>query len=98
MSSESDNVAMLTEAYRRWHDSKGDSVEHWMSICDKNIRFGSIARGAEPQAAYMREYDARDELARYFDGLKNDWEMIEYKVDHFVAQGDRVVKIGRAHV
>ena len=94
MSNEANHVAVLTEACRRWHDSRGDSVDHWMSICDEDICFGSIARGAEPQVAYMAEYKARDELGRYFDGLKKDWEMIEYKVDQFVAQGDRVVMLG----
>lgn len=94
MPSEADNVATLTEAYRRWSDSRGSSVDHWMSICDQNIEFGSLIRGAEPKVAYMTEYSARDELGRYFDGLKRDWEMIEYKVDQFVAQGDRVVMLG----
>ena len=32
MSDEANNVAVLTEAYRRWHDSRGSSVDHWMSI------------------------------------------------------------------
>jgi ketosteroid isomerase-like protein len=95
MSSETDNVALLTEAYRRWRDSRGGSVDHWMSICDENIRFGSLIRGAEPRVAYMGEYTAREQLARYFDGLKQDWEMIDYKVDNFVAQGDRVVMLGQ---
>jgi len=93
MSEEANNVAVLTEAYRRWHDSRGGSVDHWMSICDENIKFGSLVQGA-PQVAYMTEYSARAELGRYFEGLARDWEMIEYRVDHMVAQGDRVVMLG----
>ena len=46
----------------------------------------------------MTGYNARDELGRYFEGLARDWEMIEYKVDQFVAQGDRVVMLGRLRV
>jgi ketosteroid isomerase-like protein len=95
MSDEANNVAVLTEAYRRWHDSRGGSVDHWMSICSENIQFGSLIRGAEPRVAYMTGYNARAELGRYFEGLARDWEMIEYKVEQFVAQGDRVVMIGR---
>ena len=95
MSDEAQNVAILTEAYRRWHDSRGSSVDHWMSICDENIQFGSLIQGSAPGVAYMSEYKARDELGRYFEGLAHDWEMIEYKVDQFVAQGDRVVMLGR---
>jgi ketosteroid isomerase-like protein len=92
--SEAANTAVLEEAYRRWHDSRGSSVDHWMSICDDNIKFGSLAQASAPQIAYMSTYTARDELARYFDGLSRDWEMIEYRVDALVAQGDRVVMLG----
>jgi ketosteroid isomerase-like protein len=93
MSDEASNVATLKEAYRLWRESLGGSVDHWMGICAENIQFGSIVQGA-PRVAYMTEYKARDELAQYFEGLKRDWEMIEFKTDHFVAQGDRVVMLG----
>jgi uncharacterized protein len=95
MSEEAKNVAVLTEAYRRWHESRGASVDHWMSIFDEKARFGSLIQGTAPGLAYMDEYRTRDELRRYFEGLAHDWEMIEYKVDHLVAQGDRVVMLGR---
>jgi ketosteroid isomerase-like protein len=94
MSDETSNVAVLTEAYRRWHDSRGASVDHWMSICAEDIAFGSLIQGAAPKVAYMTGYNARAELGRYFEGLAHDWEMIEYKVDQFVAQKDRVVMLG----
>ncbi len=93
MSDEARNVAILTEAYRRWSDSKGASADHRISICDQNIRFGSIAEPLEA-VAYMGSYRSRDELGQYFTGIRRDWEMLEYRVDHFVAQGDRVVMLG----
>lgn len=93
MSDEARNVAILTEAYRRWLDSKGASADHWISICDPNIRFGSIAEPLKT-VAYMGSYRSRDELGQYFAGLTRDWEMLDYRVDHFVAQGDRVVMLG----
>ena len=93
MSDEAANVAVLKDAYRRWHDSRGGSVDHWMSICDENIKFGSLAQGATG-VEYLTAYNARDELKKYFNGLLRDWEMTEYRPDEFVAQGDRVVMIG----
>ena len=95
MSNEAANVAALKDAYQRWHDSRGGSVDHWMSICADKIVFGSLIQGTAPGVAYMTTYNARDELGRYFEGLARDWQMIEYKVDQFVAQGDRVVMLGR---
>ncbi len=93
MSDEARNVAILSEGYRRWSDSKGASADHWISICDQNIRFGSIAEPLEA-VAYMGSYRSRDELGQYFTGIRRDWEMLEYRVDHFDAQGDRVVMLG----
>lgn len=93
MSDEARNVAILQDAYRDWSDSRGGSVDHWMSICDDNIKFGSIAERVE-SVDYMTTYRKREELGRYFEGLARDWEMISYRVDQFVAQGDRVVMLG----
>ena len=93
MSDEAGNVAILTDAYRRWSDSRGASADHWLAICDQNIRFGSIAAPLE-SVAYMADYRSRDELGAYFAGLARDWAMIAFRVDHFVAQGDRVVMLG----
>ncbi len=93
MPDEARNVAILTEAYRRWADSKGASADHWISICDPDIRFGSIAEPLKA-VAYMGSYRSRDELRQYFAGITRDWEMLDYRADHFVAQGDRVVMLG----
>jgi ketosteroid isomerase-like protein len=93
MSDEARNVAILKDAYRRWSETLGGSADHWMSICDDNIKFGSIAESVQ-SVAYMTSYRKRDELKQYFAGLSRDWEMIEARVDDFVAQGDRVVALG----
>src|SRR5262245_59908913 len=87
------NVAILTEAYRRWHDTRGASVDHWMSICDDDIKFGSLAE-AEPVMAFAWSYSNRQALRSYFDGLHADWEMIHYTVDEFLAQGETVFMRG----
>ena len=94
MSGESSNVKMLEHAYRRWSDTRGGSAADWLAICADNIVFGSLAHGAKP-TTYLTTYRSRDELKDYFEGITRDWEMMEYVVDQFVAQGDRVVMLGR---
>jgi len=95
MAEESHNVALLKQAYQRWSDSKGASVDDWMAICADNIAFGSLAQGSPQGANYLTAYHGRHTLKDYFAGLAKDWEMIESTTDHFVAQGDRVVMLGR---
>jgi ketosteroid isomerase-like protein len=90
---ENANVATLQDAYRRWHESRGGSVDHWMTICDDNINFGSLAQ-APPEMAFAATYSNRQALRGYFDGLLADWEMLHYTVDEFVAQGDTVFMRG----
>jgi ketosteroid isomerase-like protein len=90
-----DNVDILKAAYKKWADSKGGSADHWLTICDDTIAFGSLAQGAPASANYLTAYSSRDALKDYFTGLTRDWEMIEYVAEHYVAQGDRVVMLGR---
>jgi hypothetical protein len=94
MSDAAQNVAVLREAYQHWIDCKGTSGEHWMSLLADEMKFGSIAQGAEG-AAYMTAYHTRDDVIHYFNGLARDWDMIEFVTEHFVAQDDRVVMLGR---
>jgi ketosteroid isomerase-like protein len=93
MGSEDKNVAILKDAYARWHDSKGGSVDHFMSFVADDIKFGSLARGA-PDMRFATDYSGRESLRGYFDGLLGDWEMIHYTVEEFVAQGDAVFMRG----
>ena len=95
MSDEARNVEILKHAYKRWSDTLGESVDDWMKICDDKIAFGSLAQGAPEGARYLTEYRSRDALKEYFAGLERDWSMIEFATEHFIAQGDRVVMLGR---
>jgi ketosteroid isomerase-like protein len=94
MTDEAQNVIVLKDAYDRWAEGKGDSADHWTAIFADNIKFGSLAQGSYG-AAYLTAYQTKDQLAQYFAGIKRDWEMIEYVTEQFVAQGDRVVMLGR---
>ena len=93
MSNEAANVKILEDAYRHWHESRGQGVKELLSICDPTISFGSVARGADP-LAFAKQYDNRAALQAYFDGLLADWTMVHYAVDEFVAQGDAVFARG----
>ena len=93
MSSEA-NVQLLKEAYRRWNDSKGGSVDYWFdSVIGPQIRFDSLPQGA-PAVPFAKCYDDRAQLRGYFDGLLADWSMQYYTMNEYVAQGDAVFARG----
>ncbi len=93
MSSEAANVRILKDAYHQWQTTRGGSVEHWLGIVDDDIQFGSLAEGAQP-LAFATSYTRRDQLGVYFTGLLNDWTMVHYTMNEFIAQGDAVVARG----
>lgn len=93
MSTEDSNVAVLKEAYRQWHDTKAGSVDHWLALMTNDVKFRSLAEGAKPME-FTRTSTCKDDVKRYFAGLTGDWQMIYYRMDEYIAQGDRVVALG----
>jgi ketosteroid isomerase-like protein len=91
MADEASNVELLKSAYQSWSDSRGASPDGWLKICADNIAFGSLAQGAPEGARYLTAYNSRSALKDYFAGLARDWEMLDWRTDQFIAQGDRVV-------
>jgi ketosteroid isomerase-like protein len=94
MSAEDSNVTALKEAYRKWNDSRGASVDHWLNLMTDDVKFRSLAEGAKTME-FTRQSNCKDDVKRYFSGLAEDWQMNFYRVDEYIAQGDRVVALGR---
>ena len=92
MPNESKNVETLKDAYQRWHDSKAGSVDHWLSLMTDDVNFRSLAEGAKTME-FTRTSSCKDDVKHYFAGLTADWEMIYYRIDEYIAQGDRVVAL-----
>jgi uncharacterized protein len=94
MSNEQRNVEILKEAYRRWDETRGGSVNYWFeSVMAQNVSFGSVSRGAAP-LDFTKQYHNATQLHTYFDTLVAEWSMQYYRIDEYVAQDDRVVARG----
>ena len=93
MPEDNKNVETLKDAYRRWHDSKAGSIDHWLSLMTDDVNFRSLAEGAKTME-FTRTSSCKDDVKRYFTGLTADWEMIYYRIDEYIAQGDRIVALG----
>ncbi|MEM9357757.1 MAG: nuclear transport factor 2 family protein [Pseudomonadota bacterium] len=93
MTIEDQNTDIVRAAFEAWNSCKGESVDCWMNIMAEEVNFRSLADGRE-DLAFTQERKSRDEVLSYLKGLSEMFEMINYKVDHYVAQGDRVVAVG----
>ena len=94
MSTESDNVDILRQAYALWGSTKAGSVEHWMGLMADRVDWRSLAAGAAGME-FTCDGIAKDDVRSYLETLAREWEMQSYTVDDFIAQGDRVVMVGR---
>ena len=96
MGDEAGNVALLRAAYALWNSDKAGpaSIAHWMDLMAERVAWRSLAAGAAGME-FTREAGTKATVRGYFDALVADWALIRYDADEFVAQGDRVVMIGR---
>ena len=94
MNREETHVSLLKEAYKKWHETKAGSVEHWLELMTDDIQFHSLGSGA-PKMEFTRTSTCKEEVKDYFSQLTSEWEMIHYTIDEYIAQGDRVVALGR---
>ena len=93
MSPRNKHVSLLKEAYKQWQETKAGSAEHWLGLMTDDVQFRSLAGGA-PKMEFTRNSTCKQEVRDYFSRLANQWEMIDYTIDEYIAQGDRVVALG----
>jgi len=91
MTDENGNVAKLSKAYDAWAATKGDA-NVWYDILAEEVSWGSLADG-RPGMDFTKPRASKHDVVGYFEGLANDWSMITYIVNDYVAQGDRVVAL-----
>ena len=93
MTDEEKNVNSLKEAYRLWNETKAGTVDHWLGLMTDDVHFRSLAEGAHSMEFTCTSTCKRD-VERYFAELTTQWQMIYYRIDEYIAQGNRVVALG----
>jgi len=92
------HVVALREAYRRWRETKGGSAEEILALFDVRVEMRSVLKPADVPSELAGVHRSREQAADYFAALARDWEMLDYVVDQFIADGEYgedVVMIGR---
>ena len=84
-----DHLAKLKNAYRQWHETKGQSDQVWLDLMADDIKIRSLASGAKP-VEFTQKMSAKAQMHEYFAGLRRDWEMEYFNADSFITDGDRV--------
>ena len=91
------HVIALRDAYRRWRETKGGSADEILALFDDRIEMRSVLDPGLPSELAGRHLE-KAQAADSFAALARDWEMLDYVVDQFIADGEfgeDVVMIGR---
>jgi ketosteroid isomerase-like protein len=94
--STNDNVSVLKRAYNEWGRSRGKNVEEILDLFHDHVTMGSVL-DPKLKMSIGGNRTSKGEAREYFNNLLNDWEMVDWKVDRFIADGDDVVVVGRCH-
>ncbi|GAB5470554.1 MAG: nuclear transport factor 2 family protein [Rhodospirillales bacterium] len=90
---EASNVAKLRAGYDLWNSTKGDP-QVWVDVLAEEIDFRSIGDG-RPGLEFTHAYSRKKDLfLEFFEGLHRDWRMDYYRIEEYIATGDRVVALG----
>lgn len=94
MTAEEDaNVNTLRNGFAEWHTTRGASVDNWMNLIADEVRWQTLGAAAAGDK-FAKGCSSKSEVKRYFEELGTSWAMLGYKMDEFIAQGDRVVAVG----
>jgi ketosteroid isomerase-like protein len=84
------NVKTLKKIYAQWDQTKGGSANAIVGILAPNVLWGSLSAGADP-VAFTKTRKSRQEVAEYFQGLADGFQMNYYNVKEYVAGGSYVL-------
>ena len=87
--------ARLAKAYAAWHESRGRAPEVFYALYADDIELHSILEASLGDHT-GGPFIGKPAAIAYFTAIAEAWEMIAASADAFVAQGDKIVVIGRA--
>lgn len=79
--------------YAEWGRSRGSNVDAWMELLADDVRLRSLPDGGEG-LEFTKHGEGKEAVLRYIAGLAEEWEMLDYTVEQFVAQDEHVVMLG----
>ena len=92
MAEEDINIEILRNAYTAWHETGGDT-RVWSDVFADRLDWGSSME-AMPELVFTRQSAPKQEIIQYYEDLANEWSMDFFRVNEFIARGERVIAVG----
>lgn len=87
----------LAAAYDEWGVSKGTTPASFFDLMDQAIEFHSVLSREFPADPVSGPFSGKAAVIGYWTALAESWEMLFSKTEAIVADGDKVVWVGRVH-
>lgn len=85
-----ETLAALKQAYQIWDESRGEDVKPLFDLMADDINFTTLPDGASP-LEFSKPCYSKADLARYFDGLLGDWDLLGTRIEEIISERDCVV-------
>lgn len=92
MSDTERNLEMMRDLYERY--TGGDDIEELLRHLADDVVWRSV--GPSDRVRFAKDCHCRDDVRGFFRTLAEDWEMISYRVNEMIGQGERVVVLADA--
>ncbi|MFA9200761.1 MAG: nuclear transport factor 2 family protein [Cypionkella sp.] len=85
----------LAAAYDAWSASGGTTPAAFFELMDEGIDFQTVLERAFPCDRLSGPFIGKAAVLGYWAALAESWELVSTRTDALVAEGDRIVWIGR---
>lgn len=85
----------LAAAYDAWGASGGTTPAQFHALMDEAVEFRSVLDCAFPSDPLSGPFNGRGAVIGYWAAFAESWDLLSSRTEALVAEGDRVVWIGR---
>ena len=83
----------LKAAYVEWGKRGRACIPMWRAMMADSFRLASMDESA-PGLSFAKDRQSADEAAAYLEGIFEQWDMLHYTPEHYLAQGDHIAVFG----
>lgn len=83
-------LTLIRQAYQIWDESRGEDVRALLELMADDVHLTTLADGTSP-LEFSKPCHNKGELARYFEGLLGDWDLLGTEIEEIISERNCVV-------
>jgi ketosteroid isomerase-like protein len=87
------NLKRVKHMHKVWNSSKGRDLQPLLDIIDDDFRIANV-KPDTTGLTFMVTRSGKQEAIDFFQSIFEEWTMVYYRPEHYVAEGDNVAMFG----